>query len=321
MISMVLLFLVLGVQAVSARGTASSDTLHITASDGTRLFVSVRGEGTPCLYIHGGPGVGSYWMEKLYGDVLEKHFKMIYLDQRGSGRSDSALNGDYSPERMAKDFDEVRQALGIERWITFGHSFGGILQMKHAELYPQTVSGMMMVEVTLNLNESLEEMVPKALDLLNIKGPDRKPYLDESTYPLDRIMPLFGKMREQHVFWKMYYAEEANSERMDSVMMELPHPNPEFGSRALGMAAYYEDYKRAAPTLQMPVLYFYGTHDWAVGPSHYKNVHFPHMMLRSWEGGHVPFMEGRKQLEAVIDEWLAGNPLPVNREQVRNCEF
>ena len=45
------------------------------------------------------------------------------------------------------------------------------------------------------------------------------------------------------------------------------------------------------------------------------------MMLRSWEGGHVPFMEGRKQLEAVIDEWLAGNPLPVNREQVRNCEF
>jgi len=119
-------------------------------------------------------------------------------------------------------------------------------------------------------------------------------------------------MREKRRVGKMYYADEANSMKMDSVMMELPHPNAEFGNRAFGMAAYYENYKKAIPSMEMPVLYFYGTHDWAVGPNHYQNVHFPHMMLRSWDGGHVPFMEGREQLEAAIHDWMAKNQFAVN---------
>lgn len=86
----------------------NSQIYTVAASDGTELHLTVRGKGIPCLYIHGGPGVGSYWMEQLYGDVLERHFQMIYLDQRGSGRSGSAASGDYSIERMALDFEEVR---------------------------------------------------------------------------------------------------------------------------------------------------------------------------------------------------------------------
>ena len=78
------------------------------------------------MYIYGGPGVGSYWIE-LYGDVLNLHFKVIYINQRGSGRSGSAAKEDYSTERMALDFEKVRQHLGIESWITFNHSFGGIM--------------------------------------------------------------------------------------------------------------------------------------------------------------------------------------------------
>ncbi len=133
--------LVMGLLVAAKSTFTPNDSLRITTSDGTELFVNVRGKGIPCLYIHGGPGVGSYWMEELYGDVLEQHFTMIYLDQRGSGRSASAATGDYSTERMAMDFEEVRQHLGIDSWITFSHSFGGIMQMKHAELYPETVRG------------------------------------------------------------------------------------------------------------------------------------------------------------------------------------
>lgn len=58
-------------------------------------------------------------MEKLYGENLENYFTMIYLDQRGSGRSGSAANSDYSLNRMARDFEEVRQPLKIDSLITF----------------------------------------------------------------------------------------------------------------------------------------------------------------------------------------------------------
>jgi len=93
------------------------------------LYENVKGKGTPCLNIHGGPGSGSYWHEKFAGDSLEQHFQMIYLDQRGVGRSTSPNDQNYSLDRMVKDFEEVRILLGIEQWLTLGHSFGGLLQM------------------------------------------------------------------------------------------------------------------------------------------------------------------------------------------------
>ncbi len=102
---------------------------HIITSDSVDLFVTVKGKGTPCLYIHGGPGSGSWWLEKFSGQMLESKLQMIYLDQRGVGRSTSPKSGDFSFERMVKDFEEIRAALGIKRWLIMGHSFGGILQM------------------------------------------------------------------------------------------------------------------------------------------------------------------------------------------------
>lgn len=277
---------------------------QVLTSDGTELHVTVRGEGIPCLYIHGGPGVGSYWMEQLYGNVLEKHFQMIYLDQRGSGRSGSAHSGDYSIERMALDFEEVRQYLAINSWITFSHSFGGIMQVKHAELYPETVRGMLMVAPTLSLNESIQEMIPYALDMLEIPVAEHEQYLDEKTYPFDRLMPLFHIARERGLFWKFHYGEASNYDIMDSVMNQITNHNFDFSNRAFALSQYYENYKPLATRLSMPVLLFYGKKDYAIGPNHHNDIKFSNMTKVGWDGGHVPFMEGRDELGTAITDWL-----------------
>ena len=81
---------------------------------------------------------------------------MIYLDQRGTGRSTSPSNGDYSMKRMAEDFEQVRQILHIDRWFTLGHSFGGILQMGYTERYPGAIEGMVMLNCTLCIDDSFE---------------------------------------------------------------------------------------------------------------------------------------------------------------------
>ena len=42
-------------------------------SDNVDLYLKVKGKGIPCLYIHGGPDAGSYWMEK-FGVKAKKDF-------------------------------------------------------------------------------------------------------------------------------------------------------------------------------------------------------------------------------------------------------
>ena len=145
---------------------------RILTSDSVSLYVNVKGNGPTCLYIHGGPGSGSYWLEKLYGKSLEQHFQMVYLDQRGVGRSSSPKDHNYSMDRMVKDFEEVREALGIKQWLTLGHSFGGIIQMGYVEHYSQSIKGLMMINCTLSMDESFRKSwIPKAYEFMGIKNP------------------------------------------------------------------------------------------------------------------------------------------------------
>src|SRR5690606_1601658 len=93
---------------------------RIVTTDGVELYVKVEGKGTPLLYVHGGPGSGSFWLEECFGDFLEENFTVIYLDQRGVGRSTSPDDGNFTMDRVTLDFEEVRQALGYEQWLTLG---------------------------------------------------------------------------------------------------------------------------------------------------------------------------------------------------------
>lgn len=99
---------------------------------------------------------------------------MIYLDQRGCGRSPSPLNKNYSIERMIKDFEEVRKALNIDDWSIMGqgHSFGGILQTYYANIHSKKIKGMLMFNCTLDMKESIEDSyIPSVVDFFEIKNP------------------------------------------------------------------------------------------------------------------------------------------------------
>jgi proline iminopeptidase len=127
------------------------DSLYITTSDSVNLFVKRSGIGYPVLFIHGGPGSNSFYFEQEGGGVFSTSVQLIYLDQRGCGRSDSAKNGDYSLARVVKDFDEVRQRLGFEQWMVMAHSFGGILATHYAYEYDSKIRAMVYLNCTVNL--------------------------------------------------------------------------------------------------------------------------------------------------------------------------
>lgn len=275
---------------------------HIKTSDGVDLYVTAKGNGTPCLYLHGGPGSGSYWLQKFAGDSLEKHFQMIYLDQRGVGRSSSPEDKNYSMDRMVKDFEEVREGLGIKQWITMGHSFGGILQMGYVMRCPQAIEGMIMINCVLNMKESYEKSWSiKACEFLGISNPQ---YFKDATIPVtSRWDSLISALNRKDLMWKMGYSDRKNMEIMNETFAEIPDWNWDFGNNAMNVKDYWADFLKETCNVKIPVLFFYGKNDWMVGPEHYRGVKFPDMMLWGSDAGHMPFLENKDDMMQAISSY------------------
>jgi proline iminopeptidase len=278
---------------------AEAQEKHVITSDGVDLYVNVKGEGTPCLYLHGGPGSGSYWLEKFVGDSLEKHFRMIYLDQRGVGRSSSPADGNFSMQRMVQDFEEVRGALGISQWMTLGHSFGGLLQMGYALRYPSTVNAMIMINASLNMGLNYEtSWCPKACDFLGIT--DRS-YFGDASIPLHlRWDSLITSLNSRDLMWRMGFASREEMNLMNSTYGELPAWNGDFSEVAMRMDDFAVDFTEATAEVKMPVLFIYSTGDWMIGPQHYKSAKFPEMMLKGIDAAHIPFFGDNADIMQVI---------------------
>src|SRR6266508_6190673 len=105
--------------------------MDVRLSDGCRLFVEELGSGLPLIVLHGGPGL-DHTMFRPYLDPLAEDVRLIYVDERGQGRSDRVDPHSLSLETFARDVDLLAEALGLERFALLGHSFGAIVATFHA---------------------------------------------------------------------------------------------------------------------------------------------------------------------------------------------
>jgi len=103
----------------------------VRLADGVSLFVRELGDGFPLIVLHGGPGL-DHSMFRPYLDPLGDEFRLLYVDERGQGRSDRVDPATLSLEVFARDVDLLAQALGLDRFALLGHSFGAIVTTKHA---------------------------------------------------------------------------------------------------------------------------------------------------------------------------------------------
>ena len=103
----------------------------VTLPDGYRLFVEEAGAGFPLVVLHGGPGM-DHTMFRPWLDPLGDEFRLLYVDERGQGRSDRVDPATLSLEVFARDVDLLADALALDRYALLGHSFGAIVTTWHA---------------------------------------------------------------------------------------------------------------------------------------------------------------------------------------------
>lgn len=126
-----------GVRELQAKGTDVSQYVRVAGN---------RDVDNVLIAIHGGPGLTSHYMldlEQLAGPDLA----VVTYDQRGVGRSSNppADPASYTLQKYAQDLDAVRAAMGAETVHVLGHSWGGIVALRYASLYPERVRSLILV--------------------------------------------------------------------------------------------------------------------------------------------------------------------------------
>jgi proline iminopeptidase len=110
--------------------------------NGTRMFVDERGDpdAPALLFIHGGPGQGSYDFMRSQGDLLAARLRVIGVDQRGTLRSDPLpAVPPLTMDLLVSDFEALRRRLRIESWSVLGHSQGGGYALRYVTSHVGTV--------------------------------------------------------------------------------------------------------------------------------------------------------------------------------------
>lgn len=114
--------------------------------NGAKLYFDVEGSGLvpdgpsmrakPTLVLlHGGPGF-DHTIYKPDFSVLADIVQIIYFDHRGNGRSTGSDPATWSLAQWGDDVKGLCDALGIERPIVYGGSFGGFVAQSYAIRHP-----------------------------------------------------------------------------------------------------------------------------------------------------------------------------------------
>jgi proline iminopeptidase len=286
---------------------------------GVVVYYKTVGQGDPLVIVHGGPGAShDYLLPNLY--ALARTHKLVFIDERGSGRSprlpDPAL---YTVENMAEDVEAVRQALGLGRISLLGHSYGGVVVEAYALKYQQNLSHLILGSTfasTKALNKALarmKEQMPAAdrarLDALEKAG------LFGKGQPWER-----GRYPEEYanLAWGPGYYPFLYGERPDANYV------PSAGNTTLSWELYRQmwgshgefvvdgnlvsvEYLDQLSAIRVPTLILVGDHDQS-DPAMSKEMQARiagSQLVVLPNSGHMTFVDQPEAFQKAVNEFLA----------------
>jgi len=272
----------------------------------TRLNVEERGAGDLALIaLHGGPGLDhtmfGEWLDPL-GDAC----RLLLVDERAQGRSEPSSPETWTLDQHARDVDALATALGLERYVVLGHSFGAFIALQHAVDLSGRPTG----------------------TVISSGAPSERLLMGHVERELERFEPV--ELREQV---QASWAREADARTQDEVRALLddqlpfhfadPHdPRMDEMRAAMAGAVYAPDVLRAAATdgyghievedrlgdVRQPVLVLAGRHDRTCSVQAAEAIArgIPEAELVVFErSGHMTFVEESGAYVAAVRRFLA----------------
>jgi proline iminopeptidase len=235
--------------------------VKVTLPDGYGLFVEDVGDGLPLVVLHGGPGL-DHSMFRPWLDPLADEYRLLYVDERGQGRSDRVDPETLSLAVFARDVDLLAEALELDRFALLGHSFGAIVTTWHA-----TEIGTAAAYLISGGADASEPMMADVHASLEAMGEAAKPIAESWE-------------REQHV--------QTDEELLELLRVQMPFhfhgdPPPGYGEdtvpspevlRHFARAGYGDfDYRPRLRQVRRPTLVVVGEHDRTTTPRAARALH------------------------------------------------
>ena len=139
-------------------------THRVEGGDGVEIFVEETGneKGRPVLFIHGFSQCRLAWREQLRSD-LRDDLRLVAMDLRGHGLSERRRDTYGESALWAQDVHAVITALGLDRPILCGWSYGGAVIGDYLRAHgEQALGGIALVAAVSRLGEPLTPFLGSA---------------------------------------------------------------------------------------------------------------------------------------------------------------
>jgi pimeloyl-ACP methyl ester carboxylesterase len=131
-----------------------------------QLFVKEAGQGSPLVIVHGLFGSGDNWAT--LAKQFAHHYRVITVDMRNHGHSPH--NPEMNYEVMAHDLFETLAHIGVRDVNLIGHSMGGKVVMRFAQLYPFLVHKLIVADISPRYYPTHHGHILEALQSLDFRS-------------------------------------------------------------------------------------------------------------------------------------------------------
>lgn len=266
------------------------------------------------MYLHGGPGYNSYAFEKSVGALLAPQLRMVYLDQRGSGRSQF----DGHQEKLGinptiEDVERLRKHLGVARLSLIGHSFGALVALEYVKTYPDHVGSVILVDGLADIASALSHQIATLAQFGPTAFPKNaaklKALSESSSPPFQKIEAAYSLLGRLALQRQLHYATSAGQNRNERW-------DEESGLRACDSSSvverYIKDHYVDSPhselmkPLTVPGIIFAGRRSNVIGPTNIEAASRALNIPVRWfeNSGHFIYVEEPKEFADGACEFI-----------------
>lgn len=153
------------------------------------------------LLLHGGPGFSHDYLEAMESFLPQAGIEMYYYDQLGVGNSDIPDDPSlWTLERYTTEVDEVRHGLGLDHFVLYGHSWGGILGIEYALKHQEHLRGLVISNMTASMQSYLKRAAALKRQFLSAELLER---LDALEAAKDYDNPEYQGIIQEHLYPQM----------------------------------------------------------------------------------------------------------------------
>ncbi len=256
----------------------------ILAYKGIKINYSVFGKGIPVIFLHGFLENSTMWEETITN--VSKSYHCITIDLLGHGDTE-CLGYIHTMEDMAQAVKAVLDSLNITEAIFIGHSMGGYVALASIDLFPNLVSGLVLLNST-SFPDSPERKLNRSRAINIVKN-------NPNAFTSMAIANLFAEEN------RVAFAEKIKSIKNQASKMPLQG----IISALEGMSVR-KDRTSVLSNFNKPKVIFAGTKD-PVLPyaQNLREAKQFKVDLVSFDSGHMSYLENEKEYITALHKFLS----------------